>query len=269
MLKSLLKRWNSNILETPWRFRMQESPVKLKSIDPRLSSKFHSVLVPGFSYAFRAICEGLATYDKDLLKNCLEPKLFDRVNSDLSSMQENNAQFEINWVSEPEVTLYNLTLHMGVEISRYLNKSSKKYMKIANAEDIKDMISRDYIKEKVKEMGYPEELTDSQMDFAWFYLDPSAPANFVLQVDALYSGPGPLTLKREQIPAQLPDENKEFHIMRFESCPMHLGSQMEAMSKGGFKTLFNEISKITGAMLESDWVAVDIDNILEGNPHTI
>ena len=92
-----------------------------------------------------------------------------------------------------------------------------------------------------------------------------------MQVDVIYSGPNPLTLldsDKNDIIYKEEIEN-ELHVLKYEASPLNEGSQLNFTDPSALANLGPIIDKIKDKMLTSEWTAVDIDNILHGNPHAV
>lgn len=87
----------------------------------------------------------------------------------------------------------------------------------------------------------------------------------------IYNGPNPLTLldsNKEDIIYKNEIEN-ELHVLKFEASPLNEGSQLNFANPAALANLGPVIDKIKDKMLTSEWMTVDIDNILSGNPHAV
>ena len=256
--------------KAPWVFKQQNPLVASKSIaSAQLENELLSQLSEGYLYAFDSVCDSFTTQDLSSLDQCCEQGLFKSISSLFSSLSSSGYSFSRISSEAPRLTLSNLQLTLGVNITRSSNLRKNDYMMVKSLEELKGSIPLSQIKSQVEKEGLSvsDNILNSCMDYAWVYILPRAPANLVLAVDVIYQGAAPLTLLKDGKDAIYEEKMNEFHVFRFESEAVNMGTQREVMSQGKFDSIFQEIKQEKNKFLSHPWIITDIDNILKGNPY--
>lgn len=244
-----LRRALSSLPAFPWKFQAQTAAVPTTELDPRFKDLFHSKLTDGFAYAYESLCDSLGSHDLTSLHECLEGRLFHRVHTQLEAMSKAGYRFRNLAQTNPELSLYNMQVHLGVHIERARNLPRSAYLRIASLETMKQ--------------GHPK-APKEKLDNIWLYVHPEAPASLVLSLDVLYRGPAPLTVQHQS--KDLYGAASELHHLRFESCPLALGAQAEVAQSDRLSALLAPVREHHEALVSAAWQVVDIDHILQGNP---
>ncbi|CAG9314214.1 unnamed protein product [Blepharisma stoltei] len=267
-----MRRCFSFLANAPWVFKNSSAPSILREMDPKFKQVVEENLTEGFTFAFRSICEALSNHDKSILSECLEGRLFETVSSRIDALENSGHQFKLLDTENFDLKEYNLCISMGVEIERKNNKPKEDYVKIASLEEIKPMASLGSIKEEIGKAGLPwsDDLWKNNMDYIWVYISPSAPANIIFSIDAVFYGQNPLTLIHNSKDVVYNDNREnEIHVLKFESCAINKGLQKNILFTGGFQGLIEPLKRLGSELLKQSWVVVDIDNIMGGNPYVI
>ena len=256
-MRAVLRRSIGSATRLPWNFRALSPSIPVQDLDPRFKSFFHTKLSEGFAYAYQSLCDSLANHDLKNLEDCLEGHLFAEVKARLQDMEK--AQMRMKLVAErnPDVSLHNMQVHLGVKIERKENFPKSKYITVANLEDMRKTLSKQ-----------PETVTLGNLESMWLYVHPQAPASLVLSLDVLYKGLNPLTVLQNGVDLH-PGEFEEVHHLRFESCPVSLGLQIEVIATGSLSQLLAPIRECSEDLINSPWEVVDIEHILKGNPFVV
>lgn len=233
----------------PWKFQVQSPAIAMKDLDARFKDLFYSKLSDGFAYAFESLCGSLSNHDMKSLQECLEGRLYERVQAQLAAMASSGHRFRLLTETNPQLSLHNMQVHLGVHIERTRNLPRSAYLRIATLE--------------VMKQGHPS-APQENLDNIWLYIHPEAPASLVLSLDVLYRGTAPLTVQHQG--KDLYGAGSELHHFRFESCPLALGSQAEMAKTDRLSTLLAPVREHHEALVSATWQLVDIDHILHGNP---
>lgn len=244
-----LRRALSTLPVLPWKLQVQAPVIATKDLDPRFKDLFYNKLSDGFAYAYESLCDSLSNHDVKSLQECLEGRLYQRVQTQLAAMSSSGYHFRLLTQSNPQLSLHNMQVHLGVHIERARNFPRSTYLRIGTLENMKQ--------------GHPK-APQENLDHIWLYIHPEAPASLVLSLDVLYRGPAPLTVQHHGKDIYGP--GSELHHFRFESCPLALGNQAEVAKTDRLSTLLAPVREHHEALVNASWQLVDIDHILEGNP---
>jgi hypothetical protein len=259
-MRTAFKRAFGSVSEYPWKFRASAPDIPIKELDPRFRDLFHKKLSDGFAYAFQSLCDSLGNHDMKSLEDCLEGRLFDLVKSRLSEMERSRLHFHLIGEQNPSLRLYNMTIHLGVHIERKDNLPKNKYLRIDSLENMKKSYASG---------NKPPRIMEENLEHIWLYVHPDAPANLIVALDVLYQGPNPLTILTAEGQDLFSGRQVELHHLRFESCAVALGLQVDAAKKQGLTQLLGPIRSNTEELISSAWEVVDIDNIMKGNPFLV
>jgi len=244
-----LRRALGSLPALPWKFQAQSPAIATKELDPRFKDLFYNKLSDGFAYAFESLCDSLSNHDVKSLQECLEGRLYERVQTQLASMSNSGHRFRLLTQTNPQLSLHNMQVHLGVHIERARNLPQSAYIRIATLEAMK--------------LGHPS-APQENLDHIWLYIHPEAPACLILSLDVLYRGAAPLTVQHQG--KDLYGPGFELHHFRFESCPLALGTQAEVAKTDRLNTLLAPVREHHEALVSASWQLVDIDHILQGNP---
>ena len=61
----------------------------------------------------------------------------------------------------------------------------------------------------------------------------------------------------------------ELHVLKFEASYLNEGSLLNLDKPSTLANIYPIIDKLKDNMLNVEWIIVDIDNILNGNPHAV
>jgi len=244
-----LRRALGSLPALPWKFQAQSPAIATKELDPRFKDLFYNKLSDGFAYAFESLCDSLSNHDVKSLQECLEGRLYERVQTQLASMSNSGHRFRLLTQTNPQLSLHNMQVHLGVHIERARNLPQSAYIRIATLEAMK--------------LGHPS-APQENLDHIWLYIHPEAPACLILSLDVLYRGAAPLTVQHQG--KDLYGPGFELHHFRFESCPLALGTQAEVAKTDRLSTLLAPVREHHEALVSASWQLVDIDHILQGNP---
>ena len=195
MFKIVFRR--SSSVKTPWIFNQTSPIIPTKPINPeKMYIQLKETLTEGFIYAFHSMCEAYEKQDTETLEQCLEPGLFKHILHSFNTLDSLGYKFIRTSSNDPEISLHNLSLTLGVNINRSLNLSKNDYIMIKSLEELKKTVPMDLIKSQVEKEGFAvsDSLLKSCLDYAWVYILPRAPANLVLSLDVIYNVEAPLML---------------------------------------------------------------------------
>ncbi|OMJ80341.1 hypothetical protein SteCoe_19440 [Stentor coeruleus] len=260
-------------INAPWLFKQTTPSISIRNISSEsMQNELKNRLSEGFLYAFNSIVDSYQSQDIDLLSQCLEPRLFKHVSNSFTSLSSQGYKFIKISETSPSLSLANMQLTLGVYVDRTQNLNKNDYYMIKSVEEFKKFIPLDFLKKQLKKdtVNIDENILNSCMDYAYMYILPRAPANLVLAVDAIYNTEPVLTLEKDG-KDQVYDGNmnKEIHTLRFESEPVKLGMQKDAIGIGNFDKIFEELKKQKNQFYDNPWIVTDIDNILKGNPYAL
>ena len=269
MLSLGLKR--SINLVTPWKFNQSRAIIPLQLITPEtLYNELLSYLSEGFIYAYHSICDAYHNQHARLLEQCLEQRLFNRVVNNFNILEAQECFFEQISKNEPNVSLNNLKFSFGVSIDRSLNFPKPQYMMIKSLNEVKQFMPMDNIYNHLETEGVNanDSIIKSILEFSWVYASPSAPANLVISVDAVFESEAPLTIKSKGKDLIYKEKTREIHVFKFETESLNIGTQRElAMNSTQIYSIMDSIKKDPKKLFKNDWLITDIDNILLGNPY--
>lgn len=243
----------------PWKFQSETASVPTQDLDLRFKRMFYSKLSDGFAYAYQSLCDSLANHDLKSLEECMEARLFDEVKRRLEAMQTQDTRLRLVAERNPDVSLYNLGVHLGVHIERKKNFSKSKYILIDTLENMK---------KRKRNIDNNHRLFKEKLENIWLYVHPLSPASLVISLDVLYHGLNPLTAVRSGTDL-FPGQHNEVHHLRFESCVLNLGTQVDAAQSHLLSKLLVPVLQQAEDLVNASWELVDIDHLLSGNPFVV
>ena len=267
--KNVVSRSIINI--APWKFKKIDPFIEFDSNDfESIKANLYSLYSEGYIYAFNSICEAYQNEDTELLSTCLEPRLFDLVTKNFEDLSSNGYRFRKVNESDPEISIHNLKLSMGVNINRSENFSRNEYRVIAPIKNFSSQIPFNFLGSKFKSdklnnfLGY--QVLTYFLENGWIYIFPEAPLSLIMSVDVMFKANNPLTLIKDDKDEIYDKSMTEVHILKFECEIFRHSTQKELVSLSALDKL-RKVFESSLANHDFNWVISDIDNALMGNPY--
>ena len=259
MLLACLKR--SYLAASPWVFGQSSIPKGLSEMtdDPdahRMILKYKT----GFNYAFNSVLDAYCTNDLEILEQCMEGSLFSFVKKGLSDLAKENISFKRLHNNEPKIIPLDFSIISGVNIDRSKNPHISQ-LKIV------DFDGQDFSNNRISKLifgSYAPDLTSDPIKKNKIYINTSPNLCTIARVDIAYEGQNFIGLFKDNEELTSKYSGNSYHIFRFESEVMK--------NEGSFSLMafFQYIYRFEGMELNDffnkDWILVDIDFQLEGNP---
>ena len=259
MLSSCLRR---RFLEaSPWIFGQNSIPKGFSELTQNPTA--HSMILKhkaGFCYAFNKILDAYCKNDLDVIKDCLEGSLFSFVKEGLNELANDRIFFNRLHNDEPKVIPLDFSLISGFSIDRSKNLDAIEVQTVGLIDgqhsmiDIaKSMIGRAFL-ESIKHPTIKNKL----------YIGPTANLITIARFDLAFTGSNFIGLFKDNEELTSKYSGNTYHVFRFESEILKLERSQEFMNFLEFFIKFHTLE--LDDYFNKDWVLVDIDNQLGGNP---
>ena len=225
-----------------------------------------SLLPASLAYSYTNLLHSLCKHDYSSLGECLEGRLYHRVESLLKDLEFAGCHLSLIPSNIEVPKLCNLSMHLGVHIQRIHNSPS---FQVFNLNFLKASIDpKEFMKQK-EEKGISSEFNLLEMDLGhiWAYIGDKAPAKLVVAVDAIFKGENPVTLVQGSKDMVYTARINELHVVRFECTATNVGEQKDYDENSRLTALLTPLLNNDIDLRKAVWTVTDIDNLLKGNPH--
>lgn len=258
MLSSCLKR--GYLQASPWVFGQSTIP---KDFSQTTDDPLINLVIPkqkaGFIYAFNSILDAYCNHDLEILKQCMEKSLFEYVKQGLSDLAKENIRFKRLHENNPTVIPLDLTIISGLGIERSKNPSKGNVSLLNLGEASSSLFS---MAQNILGSMIPKEMALA-IKKSQIYYGPGVINSLITRADIAFKGENFLGLFRENEELTTKYNGNSYHVLRFESEI----KKPDGMQQ--FKSSFdiaNKLKELKDINYEHNWILVDIDNQLGGNP---
>jgi len=263
----MLRRALGTLPQAPWVFRQGSAPLLLRPLSAVDRSLLSTQLPATFAYSYSSLVEALCSHDYAALADCLEGKLYHKVESLLKNLEFAGFHLHPATKSKPNPPkLYNLSMHLGVNIQRIQNLPS---FQVFNLNFLKDSIDPAEFSKQKEAKGISPDFDLLKMDLGniWAYIGEKAPAKLVVAVDAVYIGENPVSMLQEGKDVVYRGRVEEVHVVRFECTATDVGEQKDYDDNSRLTALLTPLLTKDLDLKTAVWTITDVDNLLQGNPH--
>ena len=258
MLSSFIKR--GYLAASPWVFGQRSLPegFSQSANDPLINSILFRKR-EGFIYAFNSIIDAYCAYDLETLKNCMEGSLFAYVKQGLSDLAKENIQFKRLHENNPTLIPIDFSIISGVSIDRSKNPHSKNVSSFTLGDKNNLTIS---MVEKMLGSVIPTEMSPA-LKKSKIYYGAGTTMSILGRIDIGFEGKNFIGLFKDNEELTSKYNSSSYHILRFETEIIKSDKINEITNPFDAPKKLKEMNLNS---FENDWVLVDIDNQLGGNP---